>query len=312
MGADLKCFCFRLVTFGNRVKGARVGQIEIVQLVASVLGSAVVQARSMPVRGLIGLEIRLADGRHLAVKARAGDRGPAADLTLEAYMLGELARLTDLPVPKVHHAEANLLVMDFIETDGSGITSSAERHAGELIANLHAVARASFGYERDTSIGPLAQPNRQSQAWVPFFRDQRLLHMAGEAHREGSLPASLLHRIWRLAERISDYILEPPFPSLLHGDLWRGNVLVCGGRIAGLVDPAIYCGHPEIELAFATLFGTFGEAFFDAYECVMPLEPGFYETRLDIYNLYPRLVHVRLFGASYLAGIEKTLARLGF
>ena len=170
---------------------------------------------------------------------------------------------------------------------------------------------ASFGYERDTSIGPLTQPNRKSQAWVPFFRDQRLLHMAGEAHREGSLPASLFHRIARLAERIGDDILEPRFPSLLHGDLWGGNVLVRGGRIAGLVDPAIYCGHPEIELAFATLFGTFGQAFFDAYEGVMPLEPGFYETRLDIYNLYPRLVHVRLFGASYLAGIEKTLARLG-
>jgi len=303
---------FQACDIGDKVKGARVGQVELMRRVAIVLGSAVVQARPMPVRGLIGLEIRLADGRHLAVKARAEDRGLASDLPLEAYMLEELARLTDLPVPKVHHAGADLLVMDFIETDGGGITSSAERHAGELIANLHAIPRASFGYERDTSIGPLAQPNRKSQAWVPFFRDQRLLHMAGEAHREGSLPTPLLHRIERLAARIDDDILEPPFPSLLHGDLWGGNVLVRGGRIAGLVDPAIYCGHPEIELAFATLFGTFGQAFFDAYEGVMPLEPGFYETRLDIYNLYPRLVHVRLFGASYLAGIEKTLARLGF
>jgi fructosamine-3-kinase len=311
MGADLKCFCFRLVTLGDMVKGARVEQVEFTQRLASVLGSAVVQARPMPVRGLIGLEIRLADGRHLAVKARAEDRGLASDLPLEAYMLSELHRLTDLPVPKVHHAEADLLVMDFIETDGSGITPSAERHAGELIAKLHAVPRASFGYERNTSIGPLAQPNRQAQAWVPFFRDQRLLHMAGEAHREGSLPASLLHRIERLAERIGGYILEPPFSSLLHGDLWSGNVLVRGGRIAGLVDPAIYCGHPEIELAFATLFGTFGQVFFDAYEGVMPLVPGFHEIRLNVYNLYPRLVHLRLFGASYLAGIEKTLARLG-
>jgi fructosamine-3-kinase len=77
------------------------------------------------------------------------------------------------------------------------------------------------------------------------------------------------------------------------------------------VDPAIYFGHPEIELAFTTMFGTFGQAFFQAYEELSPLEPGFHEQRLDLYNLYPTLVHVRLFGASYLAGIERTLARVG-
>ena len=121
----------------------------------------------------------------------------------------------------------------------------------------------------------------------------------------------MLHRIERLAERIDEHLIEPAFSSLLHGDLWTGNVLVRGDRIAGFVDPAIYCGHPEIELAFATLFGTFGEAFFDAYEDLMKLEPGFHEVRRDIYNLYPRLVHVRLFGSGYLAGIDATLGRLG-
>ncbi len=114
-----------------------------------------------------------------------------------------------------------------------------------------------------------------------------------------------------MAARIGDYLIEPAHPSLLHGDLWTGNVLVRQGRIAGLVDPAISCGHPEIELAFTTLFGTFGRSFFAAYESVLPLEPGFHEVRSDLYNLYPRLVHVRLFGAGYLGGIEQTLARLG-
>jgi fructosamine-3-kinase len=83
------------------------------------------------------------------------------------------------------------------------------------------------------------------------------------------------------------------------------------GRIAGLVDPAIYCGHPEIELAFATLFGTFGAGFFAAYADRLPLEPGFHEERREIYNLYPRLVHVRLFGSGYLAGIDATLRNSG-
>ena len=275
------------------------------------LGSAVVEARALPVGfGLTGLDVRLADGRRLAVKARQGAGSGQPSLELEAFMLGELARLSDLPVPLVHHAEPNLLVMDFIDNDGSVITPGVERHAGELIAKLHATKRERFGYARDTLIGPLHQPNPETGTWVPFFRDHRLLFTARLAHAEGALPSAMLARIERFAERIEDYLIEPAFPSLLHGDLWTGNVLVRGDGIAGFVDPAIYCGSPEIELAFATLFGTFGESFFAAYEDLMPLEPGFHELRSSLYNLYPRLVHVRLFGAGYLAGIDRALARL--
>jgi len=136
--------------------------------------------------------------------------------------------------------------------------------------------------------------------------------MANEAYGEGRLPLPMLRRIERLAGRLDDFLIEPAHPSLLHGDLWAGNVLVRRDKIAGFVDPAIYCGSPEIELAFATLFGTFGEAFFEAYAGAMPLEPGFHELRAGLYNLYPRLVHVRLFGSSYLPGIDATLARIGF
>ena len=195
-----------------------------------------------------------------------------ADLSFEAYMLGELARLSALPVPAVHVAEPDLLAMDFIETDGGGITPEVERHAAELIAALHATPRAFFGYERDTLIGPLPQPNPRSERWVPFFRDHRLLAMARAAEAEGALPAKLLVRIERLAERLADYLIEPRHPSLLHGDLWTGNVLVRGDRVAGFVDPAIYYGHPEIELAFTTLFGTFGATFFETYEKLLPLD----------------------------------------
>ena len=287
----------------------------------AALRARVVEARPLGVGfGLEGAEIVLADGRRLAVKARAEGStrdarraGSARDpsLTLEAYMLGELARLSALPVPLVHYAGDDLLAMDFIETDGSGITPSVEGHAGELIAGLHAVPRPRFGYQRDTLIGPLHQPNQESECWVPFFRDRRLLFMARAAETQGALPSPLLARIERLAGRLEDYLLEPAHPSLLHGDLWTGNVLTCGGKVAGLVDPAIYCGHPEIELAFATLFGTFGAAFFEAYAGRLRLEPGFHEERREIYNLYPRLVHVRLFGAGYLADIETTLRGLG-
>ncbi len=280
----------------------------------SALGSRILDSAPMAVGfGLTGMRITLADGRRLAVKARAHTQGTRAgpSLEIEAYMLAELARLSDLPVPAVHAAAPDLLVMDFIDNDGGAITKDAERHAGELIARLHATPREAFGYARDTLIGPLPQPNPRCMRWIPFFRDHRLMHMADEARDEGRLPAAMHARIAILAARLDAHLIEPAHPALLHGDLWTGNVLVRAGRIAGFVDPAIYCGAPEIELAFATLFGTFGRAFFESYEAVLPLQPGFHEGRRDLYNLYPLLVHVRLFGASYLAGIDRVLARFG-
>ena len=265
--------------------------------------------------GLTGAVVTLKDGRRLAVKAKVNakkhgeDAGPS--LAIEGYMLGELARCTELPVPHVHVCEPDLLVMDFIDNDGGPITPDVERDAAQLIAALHATPRSYFGYARDTLIGPLHQPNPESTLWVSFFREQRLLYMARAARDEGQLPAPLYGRLERLADVLEDFLAEPPFPSLLHGDLWTGNVLVKSDRIAGFVDPGVYCGHREIELAFATMFGTFGRAFFEVYESILPLEPGFHEMRRDIYNLYPVLVHVRLFGGRYLGAVKDTLARLG-
>src|SRR5262245_65981639 len=112
---------------------------------ADALGSAVVDAKPLAVGfGLIGLEARLADSRHLAVKARAGGAGRRPDLTLEAYMLCELARRTELPVPHVHHAEPGLPAMDFIETDGRGTGPTPKRHAAELTQRLHPHRRKDF------------------------------------------------------------------------------------------------------------------------------------------------------------------------
>ena len=285
--------------------------IDLVWRVEQALGVRLEAVTSLPVGfGLAGIAGTLRDGRKVAVKAGNGRNHP--DLTLEAFMLEALRRQSELPVPAVYFAAPDLLVMAFLENDGSAITPKAEHHAAELIAALHATPRPSFGYERDTRIGPLPQPNSPSESWIPFFRDQRLLAMAEAACREGRLPGAYLSRIEALASRLEEHLLEPRFPSLLHGDLWTGNVLVRNDRIAGFVDPAIYYGHPEIELAFSTMFGTFGAAFFDAYEALTPLEPCFHEKRCGIYNLYPRLVHVRLFGSAYLAGIDGTLRELGF
>ena len=100
--------------------------------------------------------------------------------------------------------------------------------------------------------------------------------------------------------------------SLIHGDVWTTNVLARNGRVTGFIDPAIYYAHAEIELAFTTLFGTFDEDFLRRYEELRPIAPGFMEVRRDIYNLYPLLVHVRLFGGGYVASVESILHRFGF
>ena len=152
------------------------------------------------------------------------------------------------------------------------------------------------------------------RGWIDFFRDQRLMFMARLAHERAGLSTSLLTRIERFCAHLSDYIDEPAHPALLHGDIWGGNVIASGGRVAAFIDPAIYYGHPEYDLAFMTMFGTAGGAFFDAYAALRPEfdRRGFFDVRRDVYLIYPHLTHVLICGLSYASGIDSRLARLGF
>ncbi|MHA1568102.1 MAG: fructosamine kinase family protein [Alphaproteobacteria bacterium] len=236
--------------------------------------------------------------------------GKGGSLEPEAYMLRYLATNSRLPVPELIHADDGLLIMTYLE-HGGALDGPAQAHAAELLADLHAVTRPRFGHERDTPIGPLPQPNPDSDCWLDFFRDHRLLAMARTALEAGRLPAAAMTRIEALAARLETWIDEPEAPALIHGDMWGGNVLAGRGRIVGFVDPAIYYADAEIELAFATLFSTFGEPFFARYHEIRPIRPGFFEARRDLYNLYPLLAHLRLFGGSYLRSVEATLKRRG-
>lgn len=276
--------------------------------IEKALNVQIADQRGLPIGfGMTGLRLMLADGREAAVKASR--TGQTERLSLEAYMLSELKTKSNLPVPEIYYSGEGLLIMQWLQA-GSAINTQVQRHAAELLVDLHSRRFDKFGYERDTAIGPLRQPNAQSDSWIGFFRDQRLVHMANEAVREASLPKRLHERVLKLADQLDKYLIEPKHPSLLHGDLWGGNVIARDNRISGFIDPGIYCGHPEIELAFTTMFSTFGKPFFEAYDALSPIEPGFFEQRLPIYNLYPTLVHVRLFGDSYLPAIDKTLKGL--
>jgi fructosamine-3-kinase len=245
--------------------------------------------------------IDLADGRRVVAKHGTG-------LMLEGAMLRHLAEHSKLPVPELFHVDDTLLVMSWIEANGS-LTASAQEHAAELIADLHGVGADCYGFPFDTLIGPLHQPNPEAPDWAAFFRDYRLMHMARLALEENRIDSGLMAGIERLAELLPDLIGEPAPPSLIHGDLWGGNVLTYRGRIAAFIDPAVYHADPEIELAFSTLFGTFGEPFFRRYAELRPMRPGFFEVRRDLYNLYPLLVHVRLFGGGYRGQVARIVSR---
>ncbi len=248
--------------------------------------------------------IVLADGRELVAKRGAG-------LVVEARMLRYLAAQSSVPVPAVHHADADLLLMDYIPS-GDPITDSVQEHAAQILASLHGITAPMFGLEFDTAIGGLTQPNARNRSWRAFFRDRRLLYMAEEARSADRLPLDLYTRIQKLAEHLDKWIGEDAEPTLIHGDLWGGNLLARGGKLVGLVDPAISYSDPEIELAFTTLFGTFSKAFFVRYDALRPIAPGFFEERRDLYNLYPLLVHVRLFGGSYVGDVETIVWRFGY
>jgi fructosamine-3-kinase len=259
--------------------------------------------------GCIGevYKVELRDGAPLVAKV---DAEGESHLEREAYMLRYLREKSDLPVPEVYHGSETLLLMEFVE-GGSRFSKEAEHHAAELLAALHGITADAYGHERDTLIGSLGQPNPWTGSWVDFFREHRLMYLANIAHTTGRLPAEDLHRVERLAGRLDELIGEPNPPALIHGDVWSANVLAKEDRITAFLDPAIYHADPEIELAFISLFDSFGRPFFDRYREMRPLRDGFFEVRRNLYNLYPLLVHTYYFGGGYPGSVQKTLDRFG-
>lgn len=274
-----------------------------------ILGVAVSDIRPLG-GGSIGevYRVKLVDNTVIVAKV---DKGKLPQLALEGYMLRYLAENSRLPVPAVLHSSDRLLLLEYLPGE-SRFSAGAQQQAAELLAGLHNISAAAYGFERDTLIGGLHQPNPWTTSWLAFFREQRLIYMGEEARRAGRLPGEIMARLERFCGRLDRWLAEPERPSLIHGDAWTGNVLAVGNRISGFLDPALYFADAEIELAFTTLFGTFGRPFFERYEEARPLRPGFFEERRDIYNLYPLLVHVRLFGGGYLQSVSQVLAQFGF
>jgi fructosamine-3-kinase len=210
-------------------------------------------------------------------------------------------------IPDVVCLSSNYLLLSYIES-GNGHEQSSFRF-GQQLAALHNHHTEEFGLDHDNYIGKLKQSNRKHTDWIDFFVQERIEPQLKMAIDSGELPAAASEFWQKLASNLID-IFPPAKPSLLHGDLWGGNYFFDKNGVAVLFDPAVYFGHPEMELAFTRMFGGFSANFYDGYASVSPIEAGFKE-RVPVYNLYPTLVHVNLFGGHYSAEAFNILRRFG-
>ena len=232
-------------------------------------------------------------------------------LGIEAKMLGDLHD-AKIRVPKVILAQDSFLVLEYIESDKQ-TKYTEEIEAAKILTKLHTVTNKSrmYGYYYDTSIGPFPQKNEQTQYnWTLFLGQMRIMPMARICYDEGKITKKIIERLEGLCRDLYKRIdMSTIYPSLLHGDVWSGNVLF-EREGACLIDPAIYYGDKEMELAFILLFDTFGDTFLNTYSEVHPLSEDFYESKVPLYQIYPLLVHVALYGSSYVGKLEQLLKRL--
>src|SRR5450631_572005 len=279
--------------------------------VASALGSEVATTRGIAGGDINRAhEVALVDGRRLFVKTN--DRSPRGMFAAEARGLGWLGEAGALRIPKVVAVASpedpeQFLVLELVATGAPA--RDFDEKLGRGLAALHRYGAPGFGLDHDNFIGWLPQANAAAETWAEFYRARRLEAQLRRAAHEGRASSRMRQGFDRLFAALDDLCGPAEPPARLHGDLWGGNFL-CDDRGAPcLIDPAVYGGHREIDLAMMQLFGGFGARVFDAYEEAWPLADGHRE-RVSLYQLYPLMVHVNLFGGSYVGSVEAALDRL--
>lgn len=283
-----------------------------------------VEERLGPVRsaapvggGCINRALRLETGNGAAF-LKYNPNAPAGFFPAEARALERLrsAAAGELRVPRVLGAfdpaeegapgEPAWLLLEWVEPGRRG--PDFDERLGRGLAALHASADGGWGWEEDNFIGPLPQANPPARRWADFWREHRLEPRLRAVREAGYTPGPREewdHLLDALPELLGAG--DEDGPSLLHGDLWGGNVLAAAGGEPCVVDPAAYRGHREVDLAMTELFGGFGARFYAAYEEARPLRPGYRKGRRAVYQLYYLLVHVELFGGGYVAQTRAAL-----
>lgn len=197
------------------------------------------------------------------------------------------------------------LIMDYIEAKRP--SDKNWEALGFGLANLHQCSSVNFGFGRDNYIGSLPQSNFEHSSWDSFYLKERLLPQLHLAKKKNLLSENDIPSVNVLEDALIKFFSKTK-PSLLHGDLWSGNYLISSSGTPYLIDPAVYFGHSEVDLAMSNLFGGFGTNFYNAYQEILPKSPGYAE-RQDLYQLYYLLVHLNLFGMSYFLQVSNILKR---
>jgi fructosamine-3-kinase len=259
--------------------------------------------------GCINSAYSLREGAHrYFVKLNTADR--LAMFEAEAAGLQEMADTDTIRVPQPlctgTSGGRSYIVMEHIALGGHG--SDGTREAGRRLAAMHRASRQGFGWDRDNTIGSTPQPNGPQDDWVTFWTRYRLGFQLDLAARNG-YRGRLQDQGERLLDALPALIDHDPAPSLLHGDLWGGNMGFDGDGHPVIFDPAVYYGDREADVAMTELFGGFGADFYAAYNESWKLDPG-YRTRKVLYNLYHILNHLNLFGTGYRAQAQGMIERL--
>lgn len=196
------------------------------------------------------------------------------------------------------------LILNWINT-GHG----SQRDLGHLVATVHQVHADQFGFHTDVTNGKLPKINTWQSDWLTFYFNQRLDVLVNRAEEHGLWNANRQHHFEQFKPQFElENAHRTILPSLLHGDLWSGNYLFTADGQPMLIDPDVFYGDRELDLAMTTIFGGFDEDFYDAYNQVYPIDPGF-EDRLPGYQLYYLLAHLNLFGESYGGAVDRILSR---
>ena len=225
----------------------------------------------------------------------------------EQQGLALLAQPQVIRIPRIiaagHTADTQVLILEWIE---QGLKTDAFWKAfGEQLAALHHIQRTTFGLDTDNYMGALPQNNQSTANWIDFFIHQRLQPQVQMALGKKLLEPAQAALFEKLYQQLSNIFATEP-PALLHGDLWSGNYLCSATGQPVLIDPAVYYGHRNMDMAMTTLFGGFDALFYESYHYHFPL-PANYRQQWEVCNLYPLLIHLNLFGKSYLANILNTI-----
>ena len=227
----------------------------------------------------------------------------------EARGLAALLETNTIAVPRVLHIgifdQIAFLIMDYVEARSPN-DEDLERFGYEL-ARLHQVSSERFGFDSDNFIGSLPQRNEYHTNWVDFYINERLvpkfkMAISRQLMNDDEIPTKA-----QMTDTLDSLFIDVR-PSLLHGDLWSGNYLIHSDGTPYLIDPAVYFGHHEIDIAMSKLFGGFGETFYASYNTLFPEEPES-SKRIEIYQLYYLLVHLNLFGRSYYGAVKRIMIK---